>query len=152
MPSSRICFRMFAACACIGPQHDCIHARIVDDSQLAREIGVARHELLLDDDGMAEAARGVAELDDAEPAVAIVDAQDGDALQARVPCRCGAQACSTARDRPEVGEVPGDDGFRNGGIGGGAVDDGNFARSATRSAMCVESPLIEPNMAQTLSS
>ncbi len=69
---------------------------------------------------------GVLELEDAEAAVAVVDAQQRDLLQSEV-------GVDPARERVALhaivlngGEIPGNDGFGNRGVGGGAVDDRHF--------------------------
>ena len=36
----------------VGPENDGVDTRVVDDTQLVAVVGVAGHELLLDDDGM----------------------------------------------------------------------------------------------------
>ena len=64
----------------IAPDHDAVHARIVDHAQLAGEGVVPGSVLLFDHHRMAQPPRGVAELDHAEAAVSLVDAQKGHAL------------------------------------------------------------------------
>ena len=81
-------------------------------------IGVAGHELLLDDDGMTETTRSISELQNAEAAVAIVDAEDGDALQAELSVDVAGERVALHAIVLKRGEIPGNDGLRNGGIGG----------------------------------
>ena len=75
---------------------------------------------------MTEAARGVFEFEYAKAAVAIVDAEQGDLLQADIGVDSAGEGVALYAIVLDGGEVPGNDGFGNGGIGGGAVDDGNF--------------------------
>ena len=89
MPSSCICFRIMAA----GPMS--VQSTIASTREssmtckLAAEIGIAGHEFLFDHDRMAEAPGCIAEFQYAESAVAVIDAQNGDALADRVQCKCG---------------------------------------------------------------
>ena len=75
---------------------------------------------------MSETARGVFEFEYAKAAVAIVDAEQGDLLQADVGVDSAGEGVALDAIVLDGGEVPGNDGFGNGGIGGGAVDDGDF--------------------------
>ena len=110
----------------IGPEHDRVHARIFDHLKLAPEVGVAGHEFLLDHHWVAEPARCVAELDNSKTAVAIVHPQNRDPLQAELSVNVARQRVALHAVILDVGEVPGDGGFGDGGIGGRAVHQRSF--------------------------
>src|SRR6266581_1349588 len=68
----------------VGPKYDGVDTGIFDDLKLPAEVHVARHELLLDHYRMAETAGRIAELDNSEAPVAVVHAQQGDALESKL--------------------------------------------------------------------
>ena len=123
MPSSRICLQDSGGRRLISPDDDGFRAGIGDDSEGAPEIGGSRKVLLFDGDRMAQAAGGVAELDDAEAAVAVVDAQERYPGQAEIGVDAPCQRVALDAVVLNGGEIPGNDGLGNGRIGGGGVDD-----------------------------
>src|SRR6185437_1068646 len=66
----------------IGPENNGVDARLANDPQLALKFSVAGQELLLDHDGMSEPYRRTAEFFRRHSAIAVVDAQKSDALEA----------------------------------------------------------------------
>ena len=67
--------------------------RFGDDAEGAPEIGGSRQVLLFDGDRMSQAAGGVAEFDDAEPAVSVVHAQERNPVF-RDRYKCVLPACT----------------------------------------------------------
>ena len=70
------------------------------------------------------------ELQHTEPAVAVVHAQQGHARQAQVRIDAPRQRIRLHAVVLNGGEIPRDDGFRNGGIGGGRVHDRHLGLEA----------------------
>ena len=94
--------------------------------KLATKIGIAGQEFLFDHDGMAETPRCIAKFRNSEASVAVVHAQKGDALESELGVDVPRERISLHAVVLKIGEVPGDDGFRNGRIGGRAVDERRF--------------------------
>ena len=99
-----------------------------------REISIARKILLLDHHGMAQAPRRIAKLGHAKAPIAAVDTQQRHALEAKLGEDVPGQGQALHAVVLEIGEVPRDVGFGDGGVGGGRVDDGDF--SAQCHAQC----------------
>ncbi len=89
---------------------------------------------LLDHYRMAETPRRVAKLDDSEAAVPFVDAQQRDPLQPEIAVDAAGEGVALHAVVLNRGENPGNDGLGNGGVGGSAVDDGQFGPQ--RDAQC----------------
>ena len=110
----------------VGPQHDGVGPRGTNHLQLLRKIRIAGQILLLDHHRVPQSARGISELGNAKPSVAVVHPQKRHAFQSQFgkdpPRQCQALHPVVL----QVGEVPWDVGFRNGGIGGSRVDDRNL--------------------------
>ena len=134
MPSSRICLRMVGGRRLVAPDHDGFGVGVGDDSQRALEIGGPGKVFLFDGYGMSQAAGGVPEFDDAEAAVAVVDAQQRDAGQAQIGVDAPGQRVTLDAVVLERGQIPGDDGLGNGRVGGGGVDDGHLGLEADAEA------------------
>ena len=81
------------------------------------------------------ASGGVPEFDDTKPAVAIVDAQERDPGHADIGIDSAGKGVSLDPVILNGGQVPGNDGFGNGGIGGGAIDDRHLGFQADESDM-----------------
>src|ERR1035438_8934930 len=106
----------------VAPDDDSVRAGLVDDAQGAAEIRIAGQVFLLDHHRVPQPARGVFELEHAKAAVAVVDAQQGDLLQPDIAVDAARQRVALHTIVLDGGEIPGNDGFRNGGVGGSAVD------------------------------
>ena len=100
----------------VAPDDDGIGARRLNDFQLARVIGIAGKKFLLNDNRMAKAPRGIAKLKHAKTAVAAVDAEQGNTLQTELAINSSGQREALHAIVLQVSEVPGNVGFRNGGI------------------------------------
>ena len=111
----------------VGPQHDGIGTRTLDDFELARVIRIAGHELLFNDDGMAEAPGCITEFDDAEASVAAIHAEDSHALEAELGEDAACQGQTLHPVVLQVSEVPRNVSLGNGGVSGSRVDDGNLS-------------------------
>src|SRR5436309_11914653 len=98
----------------VGPEHDGIHSGILYDLQLMTKIDISFQKLLLDDDRMPQAAGGVAKLHDAKAAIAIVDPQQCNPLQAEFAVDMPREGVALHSIILKIGEVPGNDGFWDG--------------------------------------
>ncbi len=85
----------------VGPEHDSVDSRIFDHLKLVAEIGISRHELLLDHNGMTQPPRSITEFENSEAAVAIVHAQDRNPLQAEFGVDVARQRVALQRGHPE---------------------------------------------------
>src|SRR5581483_932645 len=79
--------------------------------------------LLLDRDGMPQTRGGLPQLENAEAAVAIVDAQNRDPTQAEVGEHAACERIALHAIILERRQIPRNDGFGDGGVGGRAVYD-----------------------------
>src|SRR5215468_7726995 len=86
------------------------------------EIGVATHELLLDDNRMAQTAGGVFEFENTETSIPVINAQERNALYAKFGVDVAGQGVSLNAVVLNDRVVPGDDCFWNRGIGRCAID------------------------------
>ena len=101
---------------------------------MPREVRVAGQELLLDHDGVTKPARDIAELAHAKAAVTVVDPQHRHALEAEFGIDVARQRQALHAVILQVGEVPRNVCFGNGGIGRCRIDDGDLG--AQRHAQC----------------
>ena len=152
IPISRICFQDVAGRRLSRPEHDGVDVGILDDAELTVEIGIAGHVLLFQHHRMPQPAGGILELDHAETAVAFVDSQQRHAVESQFGEDAPRQRVACTRSSWMVVR---DQGMMVSGMVGSVAAEltmGSSALSETRSAICVESPLMDPSMAQTFSS
>src|SRR5579885_3045571 len=91
----------------IGPENDGFDAGVLNHRELLSEVLITRLIFLFDDDGMSEAARSIAEFDDAEASVAVVDSQKSDALETELCVDMAGEGVSLNAVVLNVGVIPG---------------------------------------------
>src|SRR5664279_6279781 len=97
----------------IRPDDDSVGARFLDDLELMAEVRVSGHVLLLNDNGVAKAPRGIAQLHDAEAPIAVVDAKNADSLEANFSVDVAGEGEALDAVVLNIGEVPGNECFGN---------------------------------------
>ena len=85
----------------IRPQHNSIDTRVFNHLELVPEVSIPGIELLFDHHRMPKATGGVAEFEHSKTPVAVVNPQDGGALQPQFCVDMSRERISLRRDRLE---------------------------------------------------
>src|SRR5579872_1239836 len=97
----------------VRPQDDGIHARVLNDLQLTTKISIARHKLLLDHNGVPEAARCIFEFENSEATVAIVHSQQRNSFQTEFGVDVSRERITLQAIILNDGVIPGNDRLGN---------------------------------------
>ena len=136
----------------VGPQHDAVHARVADDFQLMSEVGIGGMNFCSITTGWPSLREASLKLSATKTTVAIVHAQQRNSLQTQIGVDVPRQRVGLHAVVLQIGEVPGNEVSGMVGSVEALLTIGISARSDARSAICVVSLLIEPKIAQSLSS